>query len=161
MKYGFQQQLKVGKSGEALFKKLYPELEQTDGRVVDFISPEGYRVELKTDTYDSGNFFIERYSDFVKQTVGGPWQTQSKDGDMYAYMFLAMGKIYWFKVEGLVKFMDEWIENLTPSQHGRHFKLIKQRGAKYETGGYIVPISELETLAFKTEDIYATNTCSN
>jgi len=155
MKYGFQQQLKVGKSGEALFKKLYPELEQTDGRVVDFISPEGFRVELKTDTYDSGNFFIERYSDFEKQTVGGPWQTQSKDGDMYVYMFLALGKIYWFNVDELVSFMDEWIDDLSSSQHNRRFKLIKQRGAKYQTGGYTVPITELEALAFKSEDIYA------
>ena len=160
MKYGFQQQLKVGKSGEALFKKLYPELEQTDGKTVDFVSPEGLRIELKTDTYDSGNFFIERYSDFVKQTVGGPWQTQSKDGDIYAYMFLAKGKVYWFNVDGLVSFMDKWLDNLTPSQHNKHFKPIKQRGAKYETGGYTVPISELEALAFRTEDIYATNTCS-
>ena len=156
MKYGFQQQLKVGKSGEALFKKLYPELEQTDGRTVDFVSPEGLRIELKTDTYDSGNFFIERYSDFLKQTVGGPWQAQSKDGDMYAYMFLAKGKVYWFNVNKLVSFMDEWIENLTPSQHDKHFKLIKQRGARYETGGYTVPINELEALAFKTEDIHGT-----
>ena len=155
MSYGFNEQLKVGHSGEVKFQKLYPELKRTDGKEVDFISPEGLRIELKTDTYDTGNFFIERYSDFLKQTVGGPWQTQSKDGDIYAYMFLAKGKIYWFNVDELVDLMDEWIENLPPSRHDKYFKLIKQRGARYETGGFIVPITDLEALAFKTEDIYA------
>jgi hypothetical protein len=154
MKYGFQQQLKVGEAGQGLFLKLHPELEQTDGKTVDFIDNKtGERIELKTDTYDSGNFFIERYSDYVKQSVGGPWQTQSKDGDLYVYMFLAIGKIYWFNVDELVGFMDKWIDGLTLSQHNRRFKLIKQRGARYETAGYIIPIEELEGLAFQTEDI--------
>ena len=154
MKYGFQQQLKVGEAGQGLFLKLHPELEQTDGKTVDFINNKtSERIELKTDTYDSGNFFIERYSDYAKQSVGGPWQTQSKDGDLYVYMFLAMGRIYWFNVGELVGFMDKWIDDLISRQHNKHFKLIKQRGARYETGGYTVPIEELEELAFLTEDI--------
>jgi|TARA_R100000152_G_C6781127_1_gene214998 predicted aminopeptidase len=153
MRYGFQQQLKVGHNGEKKFQRLYPELKRTDGKVVDFISPEGMKIELKTDTYDTGNFFIERYSDYMKQTVGGPWQTQSKGGDTYVYMFEAYSTIYWFEVNALVEFMDEWINNLTQKGHDKHFKTVRQRGAKYKTGGYIIPIEELKHLAFKVEEI--------
>lgn len=50
----FQKDLKQGKAGEDAFHKLYPKLIKTNGRLYDFETIAGKRVELKTETRTTG-----------------------------------------------------------------------------------------------------------
>jgi hypothetical protein len=106
--FDFREQLSIGQKGETLFHSYYPELTRTNGRVGDFISPDGYIIELKCDSYSgSPNYFIERYSSIEKKSPGGPYQSKEKGVTDFVYFFVAEGTIHWFNVNQLVEWLEE------------------------------------------------------
>lgn len=143
--FDFKEQLSIGQKGEELFHVTYPELIRTDGRCGDFITPDGYIVELKCDSYSgSPNFFMERYSSIDSEKLGGPWQSQQGKVTDFVYYFVAEGIIYWFNVDQLVKWLDE---------HSKEYpvRIIRNRG--WSAKGYLVPRKSIEHLAWQIKKL--------
>ena len=139
----FRKSLKVGQSGEELFLSLCKiPMIRLDGFKADFrILKSGRTIELKTDSYDcdrTKNFFIERFSDSVKLTPGGPWQSLGKGIDYFIYFFSKNKKFWQFETKELVNRLDRIIQNK---------ELIEIKNEEYTTKGYKIPRSEVEDLA--------------
>lgn len=138
--FNFQTQLKKGKESEDKFLLKFPKLiKNEDKKGVDF-KYNGKFVELKSDSYDpskTGNFFMEKWSSLEAQKLGGPWQSQLKGGDIFAYLFTKPQHLYIFDTAKLVEHLDE---NLGQYKSRR----VPNRG--YITVGYLVPIKGLQEL---------------
>lgn len=130
----FSADLLRGQKGESAFHSLYPHLTRLSGRDADFIDETtGETYEIKSDYYDSPNFFMERWSDVDKAKPGGPWQSAQKSITYYVYLFLKQGELYIFSVLDLIKQLED-IKN-------PNARLIQNRS--WTTMGYIVPKKEL------------------
>ena len=132
-KPNFKTDLARGHLGEELFYKLRPELTRLDGRQADFVDANGATYEVKTDSYDTSNFFMERWSNVEKQKAGGPWQSAEKNIDYFIYLFPKKGVGYMFAVPELLEELNK-IE--TPDQ-----RYVSNRG--WMTVGWLVPIKSL------------------
>lgn len=109
--FGFQKQLAVGKEGENLFIDSYFDVEKADGIKFDFKFGDK-TVELKTDGYHmdkTPNFFMERYSDLVRKTPGGPWRAYQDKVDYFVYLFLPDRTFFWFTPRSLCLTLDKLI----------------------------------------------------
>lgn len=133
MKPNFKTDLARGHAGEMLFHKLRPELTRLDGRGADFVDKAGQTYEIKTDSYDTPNFFMERWSDVGNNKPGGPWQSAEKNIDFYVYLFPKKGKGYIFTVSSLLEQLNR-IEK--PNQ-----RYVSNR--TWMTVGWLVPIASL------------------
>lgn len=145
--HSFQDSLKRGKKAESEFYSLLEDkIEQLDGYAADFkVRKNGKLLELKQDTYDpdkTPNFFMERYS--YAEQPGGPWQSQTKSIDYYIYWFKQTNDFYVFKVDSLVKKLEE----LAPT-----LRTVKVYNTAHVTTGYLVPRNLLTKLNLKLEDI--------
>ena len=125
--------LKIGQQGEALFAARYPKLRDYramvgDPKAVDFITPSGMLVELKTENWSNwmrnrdkpggGNIFMETLSRKERNEPGGPWQAQAKGATYFVHMFVERGEVRaerWFSVPHLVEFLDsmDYVETRT------------------------------------------------
>ena len=112
MAANFKADLKRGLQGQALFLKHYPEYEPTTGfNKIDFIHPDGTKVELKTDFYNMNktkNFFFERYSNDTAGTLGGPFSAAESGVDFFVYFFIKSLKSFWFRPKELCEFLENW-----------------------------------------------------
>jgi len=137
--FQFKDQLSVGGSGEALFLSLHPWLNKADGIKFDF-ERDGKSVELKTDTYSmkrTPNFFMERYSDTERGTLGGPWRAARDNVDFFVYMYSVERQCFWFNSKELVSFLDEYCKSK---------RLVEIPNKSWVTTGYLVPRSAVEHL---------------
>lgn len=135
--HNFRSSLAKGKLGEELFNKHFPELKALNGRESDFIAPDGTLWELKTDSYDmnkTANFFFERFSNWSKQSDGGPWQALHHGSTNFAYMFTQNSKVFIFRTADLVYHLNRILSN---------YEAIKIPNRGYETIGYKIPREEL------------------
>lgn len=130
----FKTDLARGHAGEEAFHKLKPELTRLDGRGADFVDADGKTYEIKTDSYTSGNYFIERWSDVDKQKAGGPWQSAEKNIDYYVYSFPKLAVTYIFSVKALLRQLEK-IEK-------PNVRRVLNRG--WITVGWLVPIESLK-----------------
>jgi hypothetical protein len=138
----FSKDLKIGANGELQFQKRFQAaLIKQDGKLADFIvsNKVGSGLELKTDTYDSPNFFFERYSDLWKQTDGGAWQAV-KHSKYFAYYFITKDVYYLFNLETLIPALEKYIEEKKPRK-------VEVKNRSYSTGGYVIPINDVKHLA--------------
>lgn len=131
----FRNDLVRGQQGEAMFHLLFPDLQRLDGRAADFKAPNGETYEIKTDSYTSGNYFIERWSDVEQKKAGGPWQSAEKQIDYYVYMFPKMARLYIFSVPDLVRQMEA-----LPSSAKR---VVNVENKSWTTQGFLVKIEHL------------------
>lgn len=141
--FSFDKQLVVGDRGEELFLERYPtKITIYTGREYDFTcSATGKKIELKTDTYNmtkTPNFFMERYSDVNRKTVGGPWRAVRDNVDIFCYYFVRHN--CWFQFNNLPA-LTERLDELTAKQG---LIYIKNKG--WVTGGYTVKRDALEDL---------------
>lgn len=130
----FKKDLERGAAGEAAFHKLKPHLTRLDGRGADFVDPDGKTYEIKTDSYVSKNFFVERWSDIDRKKAGGPWQSAEKKIDYFCYSFPKMGITYIFTVAALLSQLEK-IEK-------PNVRRVLNRG--WITLGWLVPIESLK-----------------
>lgn len=115
--WDFKLQLQTGDRGEQLFLERYPtKIEIYPGREYDFTCLETKaKIELKTDTYNiekTSNFFMERFSDVHRETIGGPWRAARDNVDIFCYYFVRHN--IWFQfndVPALVERLDRLTEN--------------------------------------------------
>jgi len=143
-KHKFKDSLAVGKAGEALLQKLWPELVPTDGRKGDFMLNE-LKLEVKSDSYDANktsNLFLERFSDFDKKKPGGPWQSLEHGAELFFYWFPGNKLGYLFKTSALVTFLEE-------NEH--LYKPVLIDNVHWVTIGYKVPVDSLKHLYIKKE----------
>lgn len=129
----FKTDLARGHEGEEAFHRLRPELIRLDGRGADFIDANGKTYEIKTDSYTSGNFFIEVFSDLERGKKGGPWQSAEKKIDFYVYSFPKLAITYIFIVDDLLAQLA-LIKN-------PNVRSVKNRS--WITVGWLVKINEL------------------
>lgn len=140
--FTFEGQLHVGSAGEQAFLDKYPHpLTISVDLRWDFIRvTDGARVELKTDTYDPAkfpNFFFERFSDEVAETLGGPWRARKDRVPVFVYLFEKTGTYYEFTdLKGLCTHLDKGIaKGLYKEFRVKN----KGRGGGWVTLGYAVP----------------------
>ena len=138
----FKKDLKIGADGEATFQRRFQvAITKESGKGRDFTvsNKVGSGLELKTDTYDSKNFFFERWSDVTNQKPGGPWQANAHSKYL-AYYFVNKNIYYLFDLATLVPFLEKYIAEKKP-------RPIEVRNRKYTTVGYALPIADFEHLA--------------
>lgn len=151
--FDFNQQNEIGKIGERWFEANFPNwTPNNNGKTkeekskVDFINAQGELLEVKTDTTTYSNFFIEKYSDNKKKTVGGPWQAQSKGAKYYCYYYLNQDKYYVMKVDELLKRVEELMSEIEYKP-----KYIKNK-LGYWTEGYAMPRFRFQDLFIQDFD---------
>lgn len=145
--FDFQKQLSIGKKGEELFLKRYPDLTPTDGRKGDFIGYSKRVIELKTDSYDMNktpNFFMERWSNIENEKPGGVWQSAGHGAYYYCYLFEKHGVIYWFEVKALLEHLEA---------NEKLYKKMRINNKGWLTEGWLVPRATLEALIILKENV--------
>jgi len=144
----FKKDLKIGADGEATFQRRFQvALTKESGKEHDFTvsNKVGSGLELKTDTYDSKNFFFERWSDVANQKPGGPYQA-AKHSKYFAYYFINKNEYYLFDLATLIPFLDKYIEEKKP-------RAIEVRNRRYTTVGYALPIEDFKHLCISYKDL--------
>jgi hypothetical protein len=141
----FQKSLKQGQKHEAEFFELFKDkLTRSSGFIEDFvINKNGKTIELKSDKYyNSGNFFIERFS--YNKVDGGPYQSLKKNIDYFIFFFPAIMQTHVFKTATLVA----WLELNYDDPY-----LLNIKNSNHTTQGFLVKRDELKHLEIKLEDI--------
>jgi len=144
MVWQFDKQMDVGRQGERLLLKRWPNpirRRYEDLKGVDFEDSYGTLIELKTDTHDpedTPNFFIERWSDLASKKPGGPWQALEKGADLLVYLYLFKDKDgkqqeKWFRLKGLHS-LTKRIED-----GSMNYKVVQIPNKGWTTEGYLVP----------------------
>lgn len=144
-KFGWKEQFTQGKAKEKIFAEAYTingeELIESGVRAFDFYtSKTKQKVELKSDSYTSGNFFIEYYSVMEQEKLGSFWQSRDHGVDIFIYWFPNMGEVYTFRnLPAVCEYIEQYIEsmNIQPT-------LVPNHG--YNGLGYKIPKVALEHL---------------
>lgn len=102
--------------------------------MVNFTSGKQATVEIKTDTYKTGNMFFETISNEEYQTKGCLMKTNA-DFLFYYFSNYQNGVLYIFKMKAFREFV---LENLS------HFKQRRVTNTTHTSIGYIVPLSYIE-----------------
>ena len=143
--YNFNRDLAIGKKGELFFINTYKDtFKLSDTFKYDlFHVKKNLTVEVKSDQYkyDTGNIYIEVYSDIETKKPGGLLRAYRDNVDKFYYLFI--NQMYWLEFN--VKETYEYIQSFesTPlalpgSSHGP--------GGCWTTAGYPFPINKLEHL---------------
>lgn len=149
--YDFNDSIKIGEQGEEEFIKLFSELPTVNQIVdlrniqkareddIDFLvkTPRGnFTLELKTDTYTSGNFFIETMSAAETHSLG--WAFKSR-AQFLAYYFINYANIYIFRMKDIQRIAG----SLTFSEYRKTLKNRRKNGGYYTSEGLAIPINVL------------------
>lgn len=149
--YEFNSSNKIGHQGEQFVKQwileLHPNVssitdvsddkfyqKQDIDFVVDFTNGKQATVEIKTDTYKTGNMFFETISNEEYQTKGCLMKTNA-DFLFYYFSNYQNGVLYIFKMKDFRKFV---LDNLS------HFRMRRVTNTTHTSIGYIVPLSYIE-----------------
>jgi hypothetical protein len=140
----FKKDLARGTRGEETFLECFKDyVAPVEGHHADFILKEtGELLELKTDgrsSKDTGNMFIERWSDVFERKPGGPWQAKKNKVTYFVYFYPKDEISYWFKVKDFCKWMEKNFDNT---------KLICVNNYRWWSAGYKVPIEKVKELAW-------------
>lgn len=136
--YDFRESLKFGQMAEYEFMQGYYEpIIYSPKLTYDFRTVEGNdKIELKTDDWameKTKNFFWERFSDFHKETPGGPWRARLNRVDRFCYYFIRNGVYYeWTDVGLLCKTLQKHIDKQKSGP-------ILIRNKAWYTAGYAFP----------------------
>lgn len=147
--YDFRAQLAHGESGENLFKTYFekqgysiiPATRQEQFKGIDFhlVNAEGMpvTVEVKTDSYKSGNVFVELVSNSETKTQGWAYKTAA---EWLVYYLKAYGYALVIRPSSLRSKLPQWIEEF-PSK--------EVPNPSYKTIGILVPIVEFQTISIQ------------
>lgn len=140
--YDFRERLAFGERAEAYVAERLG-WKKIPGRRADFRTRKGLRAELKTDvrsSTDTGNVFIERFSDEGRRTPGGPWKAL-RDGSVgFVYFFWGDRKAFGFKTKLLLRRVVSLLQG-----EGLEERRIQNKG--WVTMGYLVPLEKLLDIA--------------
>ena len=149
--YEFNSSNKIGHQGEQFVKQwileLHPNVasitDVSDDKfyqrqdidfVVDFTNGKQATVEIKTDTYKTGNMFFETISNEEYQTKGCLMKTNA-DFLFYYFPNYQNGVLYIFQMKAFRKFV---LDNLS------HFRMRRVTNTTHTSIGYIIPLLYIE-----------------
>ena len=149
--YEFNSSNKIGHQGEQFVKQwileLHPNVasitdvsddkiyqKQDIDFVIDFTNGKQATVEIKTDTYKTGNMFFETVSNEEYRTKGCLMKTNA-NFLFYYFPNYQNGVLYIFKMKSFRKFV---LDNIS------HFRERKVTNTTHTSIGYIVPLSYIE-----------------
>lgn len=148
--YDFSGRDKLAKIGETVVAKYLKTLKNTKGiknvrndkeyqsKDIDILltlkNDIVVKIEVKTDSYTSGNMFYETVSNDVKNEIGCFEKTES-DYIFYYFIHPSYRKIYIFNTETL----REWKE-----KHKDEYKIKRVFNYSYNSLGYAFPLEKLE-----------------
>lgn len=141
--HSFKSSARKGKAGENQFLDAFIDLVSLPQGIKgpDFkLANEEILVELKTDYYsmETGNFFMEVYSDMDKKTPGGPKQALKKGSNVFCYYYIQSGELFIFTD------LKELCKRITKvKKKGRECKI---RNKNYTTLGYAINREEFKDL---------------
>ena len=149
--YEFNSSNKIGHQGEQFVKQWILELHPNVSSITDVSEDKFYQkqdvdfvvnftngrqslVEIKTDTYKTGNMFFETISNEEYQTKGCLMKTNA-DFLFYYFSNYQNGVLYIFKMKAFRKFV---LDNLS------YFRQRRVTNTTHTSIGYIVPLSYIE-----------------
>lgn len=108
-------------------------------------------VEIKVDTTQYPNHFVERFSSKHEAKDGGPWQYQAKGVKYYVFYYLKQKEVHVFETSALISLVEKLLKSgkISETKHGKD---VHQWGGKYVTYGYAIPkelLKEIELFNFK------------
>lgn len=147
--YAFKESLEVGKSGEDIIwnwlasRSYIVDLQDVSNdrkyqkQDIDFLATfkDGTQIslEIKTDTYTTGNIYFETISDVTMNTKGCMYVTKA---DFLLYYFINDNKLYIIK-------MDEYKKWFNRHKKDSNFKHHVVHNTRYESEGYTFPANLL------------------
>jgi len=143
-KPNFKVDLKRGQAGEAklvehFHLELLPTADEKERRW-DFETKSGLKVEIKSDYYtmDTGNFFMERWSDVANRKLGGPWRAYEDGVDCFVYFYPKDNLYFYFRdVPALIERLNSLTSELAE---------VSIQNRAWTTIGFKVPRVKLEDL---------------
>lgn len=149
--YEFNSSNKIGHQGEQFVKQWILEFHPNVASITDVSDDKFYQkqdvdfvvnftngkqalIEIKTDTYKTGNMFFETISNEEYQTKGCLMKTNA-DFLFYYFSNYQNGVLYIFKMKAFRKFV---LDNLS------HFRQRRVTNTTHTSIGYIVPLSYIE-----------------
>lgn len=146
--YNFEESLDVGKNGEKIvynyIKNNYKFLEIKDVSDIDgykikdidllckYINGEYFEIEIKTDTYDTGNLFFETTSCVERNSLGCMLKTECY---FLFYYFINTNELY---ILNMKEYRNWVIENINT------FKKIQAKNKTFNSSGLLIPKGRLE-----------------
>lgn len=130
--FNFAKQKKLGQKGEKIFQFLFPELVKGDGDIVDFYWGEK-TLELKSESYSTNetpNFFIEKYGNIERKTLGGPYKALKNNIDYYIHFFVPSGEYF--------VFYNKDLKELIKITEKGNYRVHKTPNAGWESYGKLV-----------------------
>lgn len=170
--YEFKKSLNIGNEGEAKIKDFLLSLEHIDNIksvqnikkyqnddidfIVTFKNNKRYTIEVKTDTYKSGNLYYETKSCIEKNTPGCLEKTKA---DYIFYYFSKYDRLYilktnpfrkWVKNE-IIKFNKNPNESVLNKKEVLNKLTFGSTNGLYTSEGYTIPLNYLEKELFNTK----------
>lgn len=152
--HDFQKSYDIGKQGEEYIIQYIKSLENVlyieDVRedkvyqnkdidiVVTLKNNTKVKVEIKTDTYDTGNIFYETMSCIETNSIGCIEKTQA---DLILYYFINTKELYIFDTKEYKKWFNNKKYNFTKKKFLNYYN---NGTSKYTTEGFIIPKRYLE-----------------
>lgn len=170
--YKFENSLNVGYEGEEKVKIFLLSLDNVSNIIsvqnikkyqdddidfiVEFTNKKSATIEVKTDTYKSGNLYYETKSCVEKNTIGCLEKTKA---DYIFYYFNKYDRLYILKTNLFRKWVREEIKNfnLNPSNSKLNKKQVFNKRYSdnsndlYTSEGYTIPLHYLEEKLLKTK----------
>lgn len=155
--HNFSESIKVGDRGEAHIidylekspavksildvsgKKMYQEIEID--LILKMVDDSELKIEVKTDTYTSGNIYYETISAVETQSVGGFEKTQA---DYIFYYFINLNTLYILERKEYQKWFRSRQEEFKKLGYEKNVLNNRWNGTKYTSIGYAYPVSLLE-----------------
>lgn len=146
--HDFNDSILVGEKGEEKVKKFlecrFPVIDLRDNKIyqeqdIDFMSDNEnhYTFEVKTDTYTTGNMFLETTSAMEIDSTGWLYKTKA---DYVLYYFVNYARLVVLDRKRLLAWFNENKDNLQ-----EYRKLLKNTysGGYYTTEGYAIPVKKI------------------
>ena len=147
--FRFHQQNDIGKRGEALFLRLYPQFKPNnvdDVKSPDCVDTHGKKAEIKFDVSRRArrdkngfqtNFFMETISNDRKQTPGGLLRAQKEGVDYYVYIFEQPERVFVLDVPKAVDIQNQLVES-------GYYRQCRIKNQYYYTLGHALPIEAFQ-----------------
>lgn len=148
--FHFQTQNEIGKRGEALFLREYPNWSANNMgnhcKEPDFKDEQGRTLELKFDVSPRArrdrdgfqlNFFMETISNDQKQTSGGVFRAHEEGVAFFVYMFEQPFRVFVLDVAKTCARTRQLIET-------NRYRKCRIKNRYYFTEGYPLPIEEFK-----------------
>ena len=104
-------------------------------------------MELKSDSYpesETENFFIELVGSTKTGKLGGAHLAHSNNVTYFVYHYTNDGTFYWFRPEDLVKYIDEY---------GNELQTREIRNVSWSSIGVLLPRSKVSHLVIRKDRV--------